>query len=79
VETQLSFVNGLVGVLTLGIYTPMEILVTCAAPGSASARLPTEADYVDFDATSPTGFEEALALAIARSRGEGHAIYTRAR
>lgn len=30
VETQLSFVNGLVGILTLGIYTPMQIVVTCA-------------------------------------------------
>ena len=30
VETQLSFVNQLVGVLTLGIYTPMSIKVTCA-------------------------------------------------
>lgn len=31
VETQLSFANQLVNVLTLGIYTPMEIKVTCAA------------------------------------------------
>jgi Bor protein len=31
VETQLSFVNQLVSFLTLGIYTPMEIKVTCAA------------------------------------------------
>ena len=30
VETQHSFVNGLVGVLTFGIYTPMQIKVTCA-------------------------------------------------
>ena len=30
VETQLSFVNQLVGALTLGIYTPMQIVVTCA-------------------------------------------------
>ena len=30
VETQHSFVNQLVGFLTLGIYTPMEIKVTCA-------------------------------------------------
>jgi len=30
VETQLSFVNQLVGFLTLGIYTPMQIVVTCA-------------------------------------------------
>lgn len=32
VETQHSFVNQLVGFLTLGIYTPIEIKVTCAAP-----------------------------------------------
>lgn len=30
VETQQSFVNQLVGFLTLGIYTPMQIKVTCA-------------------------------------------------
>ena len=35
VETQLSFVNQLVGFLTLGIYTPMEIKVTCAAKTTA--------------------------------------------
>lgn len=38
VETRLSFVNQLVGLLTLGIYTPMEIKVACAS-GSA-AHLP---------------------------------------
>lgn len=32
VETQLSFPNQLVSFLTGGIYTPMEIKVTCAAP-----------------------------------------------
>ena len=31
VDTQLSFVNQLVSILTLGIYTPMDIRVTCAA------------------------------------------------
>jgi hypothetical protein len=30
VETRLSFVNQVVGLLTLGIYTPMEIRATCA-------------------------------------------------
>jgi hypothetical protein len=30
VETKLSFLNQLVGFLTLSIYTPMEIRVTCA-------------------------------------------------
>lgn len=37
VETQISFLNGLVNVLTLGIYTPMNILVTCASAGTAHA------------------------------------------
>jgi hypothetical protein len=35
VETQITFVNGLVRFLTLGIYTPMWIKVTCAEPGAA--------------------------------------------
>jgi hypothetical protein len=36
VETQQSFVNQLVGFLTLGIYTPMHIRVTCAQASGAS-------------------------------------------
>ena len=36
VETKHSFLNGLVGGLTLAIYTPMSIEVTCAAPALAS-------------------------------------------
>jgi hypothetical protein len=38
VETQHSFLNGLVGGLTLGIYTPISINVTCAAPVSSAYR-----------------------------------------
>lgn len=30
VETQLSFPNQLVNFLTFGIYTPMDVVVTCA-------------------------------------------------
>lgn len=40
VETQLSFVNQLVGFLTLGIYTPMEITVTCAEAAAMSSVAP---------------------------------------
>lgn len=36
VETKLSFVNQLVGFLTLGIYTPMSIKATCAGSGAAA-------------------------------------------
>ena len=34
VETQLSFLNQLVGFLTLGIYTPMSITVICGEGSS---------------------------------------------
>lgn len=34
VETQHSFLNSLVGALTFGIYTPIQIDVTCASAGS---------------------------------------------
>lgn len=36
VETQHSFLNGLVASLTFGIITPMQVTITCAATGSAS-------------------------------------------
>jgi hypothetical protein len=32
VETQHSFLNSLVGILTIGIYTPIDITVTCGPP-----------------------------------------------
>jgi len=37
VETQQTFVNGLVGVVTLGIYTPQSARITCAAARTAAA------------------------------------------
>jgi len=36
VETKQSFVNGLVAALTFGIYTPMNVKVTCAAKAAAN-------------------------------------------
>ena len=38
VETMISFVNGLVGGLTLGIFTPMTIKVTCASASAGEPR-----------------------------------------
>ena len=49
VDTQLSFANQLVNFLTLGIYTPMEIVVTCAddrAGGLPVATTPEKADIL---------------------------------
>ena len=40
VETEHSFLNGLVGVVTLGIYTPMHLTVTCATGASADVPQP---------------------------------------
>ena len=37
VETQISFMNGLVAALTWSLYTPMTITVTCASSSKMSA------------------------------------------
>jgi hypothetical protein len=37
VETEHSFLNGLVGAVTLGIYTPMHLTVTCGTGPTADA------------------------------------------
>jgi hypothetical protein len=44
VETQLSFLNQLVNGLTFGIYTPMEIVVTCAASEQEEQGMPLVED-----------------------------------
>ena len=38
VETQHSFLNSLAAAVTFGLYTPIQIDVTCAARGTASAE-----------------------------------------
>jgi hypothetical protein len=52
VETQHSFLNSLVGGITMGIYTPMTIVVQCAAGGAPDA------------AAQPTAAPEAGGKAI---------------
>ena len=62
VETQHSFVNQLVGLLTLGIYTPMHIRVTCAQAAARTAgatlSVPARAD----EATVRAAFGNAADL-----------------
>jgi hypothetical protein len=43
VETQQTFLNGLVHLLTVGIYTPMAIKATCASGPVAPAAEPAPA------------------------------------
>ncbi len=40
VETRISFLNSLVSTLTLGIYSPMEITVTCGAANESDESKP---------------------------------------
>lgn len=64
VETQLSFVNQLVNFLTLGIYTPMSIKVTCAAGGHAS--IPAGAQQIELGSNAtPAQVQDALTRAAA--------------
>lgn len=70
VETQQSLINGLVSVLTIGLVTPMQITVTCAAEGSA-ALLDAPADVI-VDANASRGdvqdaVAQAAELAVATS------------
>jgi len=75
VETQQSFVNQLVGLLTLGIYTPMQINVRCAAPGSADAGGgPTLAADIDRSAPIETQ-QEVLTEAVRQSHEAGQPLY----
>jgi hypothetical protein len=49
VTTEQSFMNGLVGVLTIGIFTPQHVTITCARSSaslparSIELRIPTDA------------------------------------
>jgi hypothetical protein len=65
VETQQTFVNGLVGVLTLGIYTPQSVTITCAAAPLATTdareiHVPVGADSDERAAAVKDAIELAL-------------------
>jgi Bor protein len=68
VETQLSFVNMLVGALTLGIYTPMDIRVQCAGPTAM-------ADQKVIEVASTSEAAQAVTQAAELSRESGHPVY----
>ena len=72
VMTQLSFANQLVGLLTLGIYTPMTIQVTCAEASETSLIDPKDTFAVSKDA-SPKEFRNVFMMAaekVAQSESE---------
>jgi hypothetical protein len=59
VETEQSFMNGLVALVTIGIYTPQHVRITCA---SRSASLPAGMREL----TIPAGATKEAELAIVR-------------
>ena len=68
VETQHSFLNMLAQFVTFGLYTPMQIDVTCAARGTASAESVIKVEQ-------GRTVEQALGEAVALSAEKGEAIY----
>jgi hypothetical protein len=73
VETQHTFVNQLVGIITLGIYTPMQIRVTCAAEGSASTE--SAARRVVARGTGSAARQSALVQAVAQAVSTKQVVY----
>jgi hypothetical protein len=65
IETETSFMNGLASVVTLGIFTPQHVRVTCA---SRSASLPPNATEIRIpvDATSD-GRRQIIERAVEQS------------
>src|SRR5204862_7926220 len=73
VETQYSILNWVIGTITGGIFTPMDVRVTCAASGAMNT--PSGERLQVGAAASDERKAEALALAMTLARETGKAIY----
>ena len=76
VETHLSFVNQLVGIITLGIYTPMNIKVTCAAQNT-SMNEGSFPDMVVDETASAEEHEYAFTQAAELAVKSGKPVYVK--
>jgi hypothetical protein len=74
VETQLSFVNRLVAILTLGIYTPMQIEVTCAERSNVGF-LGWQIDIVVPEGASTEEIQNAFAEAARQAAESRRAVF----
>ena len=65
IETQQTFLNGLVGAVTLGIYTPQTVTITCAGGREASVpdapvvTIATDASTAEAETAARRAFELA--------------------
>jgi hypothetical protein len=72
ITTEQSFVNGLVSVITLGIYTPQHVTITCA---SSTASLPSNAPRFTIPSSANAVEAEAvLRAAVERSQETGATV-----
>ena len=76
VETQLSFVNQLVGALTFGIYTPMQIVVTCAEAGAVGLN-ELDPDIIVPDGATVEEVQAAFARAADQAMKTRQPVYVR--
>jgi hypothetical protein len=77
VETQQSFLNGLVGMLTFGIYTPMEIVVECAGGSGAEAVPPEAQEIIVSDAATSEEIQKAYSDAANLAFKSNKPVYVR--
>jgi hypothetical protein len=70
VETEMSFVNGLAALVTIGIYTPQHVKVTCA---SRSASLPAGMRELTIPAGATKEVERAIVRQAMQESAETHA------
>ena len=71
VETQQRFVNGLVALLTIGIYTPQTATITCAASRTGMRLAPELPVVVARDASLAARVTAAQAAAEQSARTHG--------
>lgn len=74
VETEHSFLNQVVGILTFGIYTPMSIIVTCAS--EASGEIPDAgADIFVSENATQSDIQQSLQLAAQLAKSTQRPVY----
>ncbi|CAN5879435.1 hypothetical protein BH23GEM7_BH23GEM7_07340 [soil metagenome] len=76
VETQQSFLNGLVAALTFALYTPMTITVQCAAAGTAMLQPEGSSPVITLrEGASLAELESALNAAAKRAAADDAPVY----
>ena len=73
VETQQSIVDWVVSAVTFGIFTPMDVRVTCAASGAMLT--PDGATLKVAGNATETEKDDAFALALTLARESGKSVY----